>query len=233
MKYKFSFFSLLLLSLASFTSCVSISSEHHSVIAVDGPFDELIVANNIEVTYSPGDKVSYSIDASAKAKSHLEMTVSGNALTIKAEDLRNEKIKIRLTAPAINTFKGMNNAVISIEGSLDLPRLDISAYNNAGIEFAQNVKAPKVDISAYNNGNVELEDLSTDRLTATAYNNGEIDLAGAATSVIYSAYNNGDIDASRLKADRGSADASNNATIRASVTQLDQTTSNLAKIYNR
>ncbi|MDO4319591.1 MAG: DUF2807 domain-containing protein [Bacteroidales bacterium] len=223
--------STLLLILPAITSCAS-SVDRHGTISVDKSFDQIVVANNIKVTYTPGAGTSYTIEASDKAKSCLDMIVKGSVLTIKADGLNNETIRINLTSPAIKSYTGMNNAEIRITGALDMARLDVNVYNNSIISFDRNIKADKTDISAYNNGTVSMRDLSAGDITATAYNNAQIDLDGSATSIIYSAYNNAEINASGFKAAHGTANASNNAEINANVARLDSQTTNLGRISN-
>jgi len=202
-------------------------------VNLSGNIEVLSVANNINVDYTPGPATSYVVTASENAKSKLKVDYSNGTLSFSAEKLRNESIKITLTAPAISTFHGMNNAAITVNGPIDRPQLNVDIYNNGSVNFTGSVHTEYLNLTAYNNATISLTMLETPRTTASAYNNATITLAGTSTSVELQALNNADINASSLKADTGTATAANNAVVRSNINRITSSAMNHGRVHNK
>lgn len=145
--------------LAVTSSCVlGVGGKKHAPLSRNDKFSGIEVFNSITLYYTPGDSLQWSVKASPRLKSKLQMYVEDDRLRIGADGMRgDDEIEIWLMAPAVSTFTAWVNCTIVVTDSLDVNTLSVTTYNLSEIRFDGEVRAAYADLSAYNNSLIYME----------------------------------------------------------------------------
>ena len=226
-------------------------------VNLSNDFDAISVANNIEVDYTVSDKVKLTISTPSDNKGNIVAEVQGSTLVLECETKKrtfnSPKIKVTISAPAIQTIIARNNAEISVSGTYNANALSITATNNAEIEFGGkvttskcefivtnnaeisfiNLKSDNVTTTVTNNAEFTVKDLDANSVVATATNNAEIDLTGTADVATLTATNNAELNAGKLKVSHATCTAHNLAQIFTNADKITSETRNQGSVKNK
>lgn len=150
---------IVLCLLAATSSCVlGGGGKQHTPLSKDDKFSGVEVFNNITLYYTPGDSVQWSVKASPRLKSKLQMYVKDDCLKIGADGMRGDDvIEVWLMAPDVDTFTAWVNGRIVVTDSIEVDTLSVTTYNLAEVRFGRKAKAAYGNLSAYNNSLIYME----------------------------------------------------------------------------
>lgn len=163
-----------LLTLIVFISAIGISVAQEVQERSVGSFDEIRVAEAIDVYIKPGSKESVRVEASGIALSEVLTDVSGGRLKIHLDEgrHRNHSVKVYVTFVELTGLSASSAAGIFSEGTINGDELEVKVSSAADIEIDVNVK--ELEASASSSGDLELSG-KTIRLEVNASSAGGAD----------------------------------------------------------
>lgn len=165
--------------------CLGCSAAKDSarVIKVDAPFSGISVGGNVKVDYTPSAKVSIKATGNSEALATLKAYVKGGTLYLytanegRFSHLRDNKVEVVMTAPAMKDFETHGNAGLDVLSSSGINgSLEISTSGNSGIEFHHALSCKKIEINTSGNSSVEAESVTADVVNLDSSGNSEIDV---------------------------------------------------------
>lgn len=206
-------------------------------------FSGVDVSHGIEVTYTPSETVSAEITAPASVMPYVRVDQRGEMLNIFIDNPSGRKlsgnVKVRLTAPVVNTYRLSSGAEVKVRGLLAMGNRDLSVDLSSGAEVSFNrvecrnaaigiSSGAEVDFDKLTcvnlTGNLssaselDIDGLTVTNLTLEASSASSVELEGAATNVRLTATSASQIDAARLIANTGEINASSASGIKFNIT---------------
>lgn len=194
-------------------------------------FESIVVSNNIELIYTPGPNVKYSVEASLEATKRVRMEVRGSSLSLSTRNV-DGKVKITLTSPSVSMIVANNNASVTVTGPLAVKDFTAAANNNSSIKFTSPFDATELTVTASGLASVDFSSLKADDFIVSASNLSTVTAAGSGKEVIFTSMNNVSINAGAYRAFSGVATASGNSTIKICVDDPQTTVTGNATIEN-
>lgn len=205
--------------------CLGCSAAKDSarVIKVDAPFSGISVGGNVKVDYTPSAKVSIKATGNSEALATLKAYVKGGTLYLYTDNegrfshLRDNKVEVVMTAPAMKDFQTHGNAGLDVLSSSGINgSLEISTSGNSGIEFHQALSCKRIEINTSGNSSVELEGATTcTTFRANTSGNSSVEAVSVTADVVnLDSSGNSEIDVRLNGAGKVDATASGNSEIK-------------------
>lgn len=165
--------------------CLGCSAAKDSarVIKVNAPFSGISVGGNVKVDYTPSAKVSIKATGNSEALATLKAYVKGGTLYLytanegRFSHLRDNKVEVVMTAPAMKDFQTHGNAGLDVLSSSGINgSLEISTSGNSGIEFHQALSCKRIEINTSGNSSVEAESVTADVVKLDSSGNSDIEV---------------------------------------------------------
>ncbi|MBD5316436.1 MAG: hypothetical protein HDS11_02025 [Bacteroides sp.] len=172
-------------------------------------FSGVNVSNAIEVVYTPGQNVSAVIEAPAAIMPYVHFDQRGEMLNISIRknntNLRNCKVKVRLTSPLINTYVLSTASEVTVKGALDASNRDVSVTLSQASEIdfgtvscrtfkVNGSGASSVDVDLLSTGDLslglsgasktEIDKVNTNTISATLTGASAVELEGVRASSV-------------------------------------------------
>lgn len=207
-------------------------------------FSGVNVSNGIEVDIYPSSEYSLTVTTDEAVQPKVKVTQRGEMINISMDNSdrgffkrhRNVKVKVKMTAPVVNTVIASGAAEVEIKGKMNLGNrnMDIKATGASQVEInALACKSAKIIASGASQVEIDNLDASGDGVSVTASGASQVELEGMAGSVALGATGASKIDASGLTAHEGTANASGSSTIKCHVTgKFTQTSSGASSVRN-
>ncbi len=162
-KLIFSFFTAIL-----FVSCVTVNAGRNMVsreYQVKSSFNSIKVSGNVDVDYTPSDKVSIVASAKENVLPTLKIYVKNNTIYLETESTTrnrefisdNNTVKVKLSAPVMVSYSTSGNSGIDIKGPVNLQgNLKVCSSVNSGIDFEGPVNLQgTLQVNASGNSKIE------------------------------------------------------------------------------
>lgn len=199
-------------------SCIA-SPNANEKVTVDTKFTAISVANNIDVYYTTGKNVSVKIEAPKNVISNVKADVKSNTLVIYTQgDVKltdKDKIKVSVTAPAVNSFTAVDNAEITCQSAISVDGFTLSLKNNAEFK-APALIADKIAVNAADNSEVKInQGIMAGNIAISLSGNAEFKTTDInANEVALNANDNSEIKLTNCGFERMTAMTGNNAEIK-------------------
>lgn len=207
-------------------------------------FSGVNVSNGIEVDIYPSSEYSLTVTTDEAVQPKVKVTQRGEMINISMDNsdrgffkrYRNVKVKVKMTAPVVNTVIASGAAEVEIKGRMNLGNrnMDIDASGASQVEInSLACRAAKIVATGASQVEIDNLDASAGGVSVKASGASQVELEGTAGSVDLGASGASKIDASGLTAHEGAANASGSSTIKCHVAgKFKQTSSGASTVRN-
>lgn len=208
-----------------FISCASTNAATRKIskqYTVNSTFNAVCVNSNIEVDYTPAGKVSITATAEQQALETLTIYVTEKILHIETNDNNKnlgrdkEKIKVKLSAPALRKYIASGNSEIDVKGALSIDgQLIVNTSGNSEVEFEYKVDCGTIVIGTSGNSKVSFEkNTACTEVQAGTSGNSTLDINGIVCNTLHlGSSGNSNIDVENINAKTVTAGSSGNSEI--------------------
>lgn len=180
-------------------------------------FKHIAVHGNPDVVYTQTKSGSPKVEiyGSDNLVPLIKTVVEDNTLIVsiqKGIGIRNGKMEVRVSAPAVESMRVKGSGDISIPNGFSAPSLQLSVTGSGDID-GKNMTCESLILSVSGSGDIKLANVKATNIEAGVSGSGDIDLKGTTVNAKYKVSGSGDITASGLKADNVEANVTGSGDI--------------------